>query len=129
LEPIFEAQFWHVSYRFRPGRRLRPSGASKDKSAPLRGIVNRDAIRLDCSVPDVGWVVLVGARMKAGMQRAAFRESSSSYFRAMVQRCQAKAASVVDPDDQAYWLGLAQIWSKLAERENRPGGMFLDGVA
>ena len=64
---------------------------------------------------DLGWVVLVGARMQAAMPRAFLRESA--YFRAMMEKCQARAASADGPDDQTYWTGLAQIWGKLAERD------------
>jgi hypothetical protein len=35
----------------------------------------------------------------------------------MVERWQTRAASAVEPDDKTYWLGLAQIWDRLAERE------------
>jgi hypothetical protein len=65
---------------------------------------------------DVGWVVLVGGEvMQLAMQRAVSRESSA-YFHAMIERCRAKAASANHPEDRAYWLGLAEIWGKLAER-------------
>jgi hypothetical protein len=37
----------------------------------------------------------------------------------MSERCRAKAGSAHDPDDQAYWLELAQIWGKLAERDEQ----------
>jgi hypothetical protein len=56
--------------------------------------------------------------MQVAVQRAIARRSLG-YFHTMSQRCRAKAASARDPDDQAYWLGLAQIWSKLAERDEQ----------
>jgi hypothetical protein len=54
--------------------------------------------------------------MQLALQQAVSRKSLA-YFDAMAERCRAKAASVDDPADQAYWLGLAQVWSKLAERD------------
>jgi hypothetical protein len=65
----------------------------------------------------IGWVVLVGAKfMQMAMRRTVLRESLS-YFQTMTERCSAKAASTQDSDEAAYWLGLAQIWSRLAERD------------
>ena len=81
-------------------------------------IVHWHAMRLDSFTPDVGWVVLVGAIMQAALQSAVSRKSLG-YFHTMSERCRAKAASAHDPDDQAYWLGLAQIWGKLAERDEQ----------
>jgi hypothetical protein len=48
------------------------------------------------------------------MQRAV-TGGASTYFRAMNERCRAKAAE--HHEDKAYWLGLAQIWAMLAERD------------
>jgi hypothetical protein len=55
--------------------------------------------------------------MQMAVQRARFRDSSS-YFRTMFEKCRALAASARNPDDQAYWLGLAQIWGQLADRDH-----------
>jgi hypothetical protein len=56
--------------------------------------------------------------MQVAMQRDPFRDSSA-YFRTMLERCSAKAASAMNPDDEAYWLGLAQIWGKLADQDEQ----------
>jgi hypothetical protein len=56
--------------------------------------------------------------MQMAVQRARFRDSSS-YFRTMFERCRALAAAAKNPDDHAYWLGLAQIWGNLADRDAR----------
>jgi hypothetical protein len=45
--------------------------------------------------------------------------ASSGYFHRMFERCEARAAGAKDGDDRGYWLGLAQIWGKLADREGR----------
>jgi hypothetical protein len=37
----------------------------------------------------------------------------------MIERCRERAESAANPDDQTYWLGLAQIWGKLAERDEQ----------
>jgi hypothetical protein len=81
-----------------------------------QGIVNWHARRLHLSVSDVDWAIPVGQGMHAPLQGAISRKSSA-YFRTMVERCQTRAASAVEPDDKTYWLGLAQIWDRLAERE------------
>jgi hypothetical protein len=44
---------------------------------------------------------------------------SSAHFRKMIQRCEAKAAAATGDDDRTYWLGLAQIWSRAADREEQ----------
>jgi hypothetical protein len=54
--------------------------------------------------------------MQLAVQRAVSRKSST-YFDTMVERCRAKAGLADEPEDRRYWLGLAQIWSKLAERD------------
>jgi hypothetical protein len=76
-------------------------------------------MRLGCSTPDVGWVVLVGARLMRAAARRGILRDSSTHFHTMIERCRERAASAANPDDQTYWLGLAQIWGKLAERDEQ----------
>jgi hypothetical protein len=46
--------------------------------------------------------------MRAAARRGNLRESST-YFDTMSERCREMAASAGNPDDQTYWLGLAQF--------------------
>jgi hypothetical protein len=55
--------------------------------------------------------------MQVARQRDPFRDSSG-YFRKMFDKCEARAVAATNPDDQSYWLGLAQIWRKLAGEAN-----------
>jgi hypothetical protein len=54
--------------------------------------------------------------MQLAMQHSVTR-GASTYFRAMNERCRAKAALAEHAEDKAYWLGLAQIWAILVERD------------
>jgi hypothetical protein len=55
--------------------------------------------------------------MQAAMQRGISCEFSA-YFQTRIERCRAKAATASNIEDQAYWVELAGIWSKLAERDD-----------
>jgi hypothetical protein len=56
--------------------------------------------------------------MRAAKQSEAV-DTRSAYFHKMIQRCEARAAAAASDDDRAYWLGLAQIWSRVADREEK----------
>jgi hypothetical protein len=56
--------------------------------------------------------------MQVAARRGILRKSSA-YFDTMSDKCLERAASAGNSDDQTYWLGLAQIWGKLAERDEQ----------